>query len=126
MNRLKGRTREVDSKEMVKSLTAAREDHMKHYMSSDLSSDGPFMDDATNCDPSAENSAFANLQRRLNPEKQALNAEELKLLIENDEVEKVARHLVEEEHSSSTIITLHGRSSSSSRQSSQESSNGQP
>ncbi len=68
---------------------------MKHLMSDRVT---PYVTDTT-MEEDREENAFSMLQRRIQPQKQALTEEELKTLVENDELKKAAgeRHEEEEE-----------------------------
>ena len=126
LNKLKGRSaHEVSPKEMVRCLSDAREAHMqRHLASSAETSYASHFADTDSKDLNSDSSALTNLQRRMHPEKQALTTEELKALVENDELEKVAREIAEDE-SSRTQIVLHPRhtfSAQSSREQSKDSS----
>ncbi|ELT95796.1 hypothetical protein CAPTEDRAFT_218226 [Capitella teleta] len=90
LSRLRGRrspdpqTNAKVAKEMLKGLAESREGQMQSFMESDVEASNDVIVDC-----STQDGTLDNLQRRLNPEKQALNEEEKKALVENDELAKM-------------------------------------
>ena len=74
---------------MLKCLGQVKEDHLKTILDD---SDTPYV---SNHDPEEpvppEHPAVVALQRKINPEKQALTTGELKKLVENDDLGKVTQ-----------------------------------
>ena len=80
---MKGNAKTVTSKDIIESLTRAKDDHMKNFFDNSSSC---FISDYINED--SDESRLAYLQRRMHPERQALTAEELEVLVENDIISK--------------------------------------
>ncbi|XP_041354643.1 uncharacterized protein LOC121372403 [Gigantopelta aegis] len=103
LKQLKGKTaKESTSKEMVDSLGRVRDDQMQSFLNTD--SCDRLMDFSVDItDPSA--AAF--LQRRLHPERQAVNSEELVYLLQDDALSKTVTENSENiEECSDDSITL--------------------
>merc|ERR1712226_1591294 len=82
------------SRDMMRSLAQSKESRMKALTDE---SSSPYI---RNHDFVAEEeeTRMAAIQRRLHPERQALNPEERKYLLENDELGKLVHEMVSEEH----------------------------
>lgn len=89
LNKVQGKNRhgEPNPRDMIDGLTRVKEDHMARFISQTAERcfipDGA-MDDHNDASPAAL------LQRRLHPEKQALNPEEIVVLVNADELNKIA------------------------------------
>ncbi|KAL4239140.1 hypothetical protein ACF0H5_003842 [Mactra antiquata] len=73
----------VKPKEMIRCLQAARDLHTSEYLSSQAA--GDFYD---NSDSNSHETVITSLQRKLNPERQALNALEIAPLVKDDILSK--------------------------------------
>ena len=83
MARLKSRnrSREPTSKEIIQSLSAAKEAHMKQLVTT---SESPYVSNHEYTGGVEEESRMAALQRRIHPERTAVSREELDVLVDND------------------------------------------
>jgi hypothetical protein len=87
--------REPSSRDLVHDLCAVREAHMQRFLDTDnVSGDGAQVWESSVSD---DTSAFSLLHRKLYPEKQAVSAEELVVLVDDDSVAKCMESM-ESEH----------------------------
>ena len=93
LHRLKGQNeREVKPRDILQGLTDAKESHMRGIVQT--SEPSIFQEE---CLESSEGSTIAAIQRRLYPERQALTTDELKHLVENDNLGEQHQENSEEE-----------------------------
>jgi hypothetical protein len=99
LSRLKGRHQisEASAKDLLKGLAESRERQMQKFLETNAEESTNVQDVST-----PDEGAMDQLQRRLHPERQALNEEEKKALIENDELAKMWQQL-----NNGTQIILH-------------------
>ena len=84
---------------MIKGLTSAKNQHMHSLVSDSVS---PYVSDYRESHEVKDDSAAAYIQRKLHPEKQALNEEELKQLIQCDELGQQLHQRTEEGEGANT------------------------
>ena len=111
LNKIKGhnKVKEPSAKDVLDSLTIAKTDAMSILTKS---SNDPYISDHSNIEdtPVYNSSLACTLQRKLQPNKQALTREELSQLLENDELSKMSVELqAQEENESNMEVDLDKR-----------------
>ncbi|XP_045162298.2 uncharacterized protein LOC123527076 isoform X1 [Mercenaria mercenaria] len=79
LNKIKGKSATVKPKDMIQSLHEARDLHSSQYISD--STTNTYSEDFTS---DTSESMITSIQRKLNPERQALNTQELVPLVQED------------------------------------------
>ena len=102
LKRVKGAGREPQAKDIIKGLSELRQCQLSSVSSPDPVSGGirdsdlPYISDSEYIEDYDRSSVTYMLQRRIAPERQAVNPVELKVLIENDELAKTVVSDVED------------------------------
>lgn len=92
--RITGKAKESTGADVINSLSKIREDVMSSLLGSSVECNSEYSSGSD----AAQNNAFALLERKLFPEKQALSAEELERLLERDVLAKLVAQANDDQH----------------------------
>ncbi|KAK7103700.1 uncharacterized protein [Littorina saxatilis] len=90
LKKVQGKQRpEPSSRQIIDSLASFREDQMQRFMNRDQNGTSVLLSSADTDSESAVSGSVAYIQRKLHPEKQAINMEELFELLKDDELARI-------------------------------------